>query len=81
MKPQIVSPGRVSSMLLHMTVEDVADRLGLTVAEIQQIAPHSARKIIVRCNDTGQMWRATSWRGAYLRAQLSGLTDWEWWPA
>lgn len=81
MKPMhFTSPAdrsRIGSMLLHMTPEDVADTLGITVGDVLAIAPANAlRPVRLTCLDTGRTWDVRSERAAYLRVCVYGLTNW-----
>lgn len=76
--PRPVTAGRIRNMLTTRSIDRVAADLRLDTAEIEAVAS-SGTVIVLRCNDTGREWRAGGWRGAYRRACMLGLTDWDWW--
>lgn len=79
-----ITPARLAKMCEARSPEDVADDLKMTVAEVMAILDEvpSAQKqyvpVTVYCLDTGRAWNARGWQGAYLLAQLRGLSDWGW---
>ena len=80
-----MTPSRVASMALHMPVSDIAERLGITCIQVEEILEVAGVKttapVVIMCNRTNRRWMCRGWRSAYLRSCVLGLTDWEWRPA
>lgn len=68
---------RIQEMALHMEPDDIAERLGIDVRQVMEIQRRNgSRRWIARCDRTGQKITAYTERGAYLRAQIAGFSDW-----
>ena len=50
-------------------------------AAIADAGRRAPATMTLRCNRTGRSWPVRSQRGAYLKAQIHGLTDWGLFPA
>ena len=70
---------KILEMALTMDDAEIADATGLPIADVKRMtATISSGKIHwVRCNKTGRYFESRTWRGAYLRVCILGLTDWE----
>lgn len=73
----------VAQMLDRYSSGQVAHLLGISEDDVFAIMEggRSVAQVVVRCNRSGRTFTARSWRGAYFRAQLLGLADWDWWQA
>ena len=73
----------IARMLERRAVGQVAHDLGISEDDVFQILEgrRGVAPVVARCNITGRSFTARSWRGAYLRAQLLGFADWDWWQA
>lgn len=68
-------------MLRFYDPEDVAEALKLSLQTVLDVADQvgAARTpVTLWCNKTGRVWNLRSWRAAYFRVCLIGLTDWGW---
>ena len=78
-KTLAITPQRVGSMALHMTIDQIAERLGLEPADIVVLLTRAGRPRAswgARCLKTGKLIPAYSERSAYLKAQIAGFADW-----
>lgn len=74
-----VDARRINSMALHLQPEEIAVIVGMPVADVIAVIRRDSRVAYwaVRCHRTGRIWTSPTERGAYLRAQLRGLTDYD----
>lgn len=72
------SPGRIRNMALAMEPEEIAAHCGLQIEDVLFVlnADSKARTWFARCDKTGLTLQSHTERGAYLRAQLAGFSDW-----
>lgn len=77
----IVEPRRIAQMAEHMTVAQIASRLGITDADVEDMLDQAGKKgqgqWELRCNRTGRFWFCHSERACYRRAQMVGLVDYD----
>lgn len=77
----IVEPNRIAQMIEHMTVAQIAARLGVTedVIEdnLEQAGVGGRGKWLLRCHKTGREWWCHTERACYRRAQILGLVDYD----
>lgn len=77
----IVEPHRIAQMAENMTVAQIAARLGITDADVEDMLDQAGKKgqgqWELRCNKTGRYWFCHSDRACYRKAQMMGLVDYD----
>ena len=77
----IVEPGRIAVMIENMTVAQIADRLGISEADVEGMLDQAGKRgggsWELRCQKTGRWWRCHTERACYRKAQMLGLTDYD----
>lgn len=76
-----VDPARIRELLDFHEPADVAVRLGIPLAQVEEVLERTEGprvQVVLVCNRTGRVWRCRSWRRAYYTVCLVGLTDWTW---
>lgn len=77
----IVEPKRIAQMAENMTLEQIAERLKITVADVEDQLDLSGRKEqgkwLLRCHKTGREWWCHTERACYRKAQMVGLVDYD----
>lgn len=69
---------KITRMADTMSPAEIARLTGMREGEVEAItAAHAAEPWWLRDNKTGRTWQCRSWRSAYLRVCLLGLTDWD----
>lgn len=76
-----IRPSRVLEMSLHMELPDIARAMRISVEEVVDLidrarGPKSPVTLI--CHKSGRWWHVNSWRGAYFKVCILGLTEWSW---
>lgn len=78
-KGVVVDAKRVAAMSQHMTIEQISERFGIQLGDIEDMLAEAGLrgngKWVLECQKTGRNWRCFSERGCYLKAQMLGLTD------
>lgn len=73
---------RIALLARTMEANEIAVALKLPQREVEavldRLAAQRGTSVRFRCNRTGRERVAPSWRSAYLRAQILGLSDWDW---
>lgn len=79
--PTIADPRRIAQMAENMTVAQIAARLGLPEADVEDHLDAAGRKgqgnWLLTCHKTGRYWRCHSERACYRKAMMVGLVDYD----
>lgn len=79
--PAVVDPKHIVQMAENMTITQIAARLGITEADVEDHLERSGRagqgNWLLRCQKTGRWWRCHTERACYRKAQMMGLTDYD----
>ena len=77
----VVEPLRIAVMAENMTLPQIAARLGITEADVEDYLDQAGKKgqgkWELRCNKTGRFWRCHTERACYRKAQMVGLVDYD----
>jgi hypothetical protein len=76
-----VTPARVRELSHQLEVWEIARILGVSVDEVEDLLDQARQpRVPVTLIDhkTGRWHHVTSWRAAYFKVCLLGLTDWSW---
>lgn len=76
-----ITPARVREMSHQLDVSEIARVLRIPSWEVEDLLER-ARELRVPVtlidHKTGRWWHLTSWRSAYNKVCVLGLTDWTW---
>jgi len=68
---------QIRNMAQTMDIDEIADNVGLPATEIAQIVGNRSAKWLLSDLKTGRWWHCYSERACYRKAQMIGLTDYD----
>lgn len=76
-KPVRIDAARVLEMLGTMEPDEIAAHMEVPLEDVTAIIARSkaSQRWVLECQKTGRHWPCWSERACYLRAQIMGLTD------
>ena len=79
MRQPILDAKRVAAMTQHMTVEQISERFNVQIGDLEDMLAEAglrgSGKWVLEDQKTGRHWRCFTEKGCYLKAQMLGLTD------
>lgn len=76
----VIPPGRMALLAESHSPAEIADKLGIDEEDVLNALETSGKRmprLLLRCAKSNRTWSVRSERGAYLLAQLKGLTTYQ----